>query len=345
MLVAPPTERRPRWASTTRGGRADGPTSDRAGDRAGRRAAAELGAPVPRLRQAAVRHPRHTPRMAGTVSEPSASCGTCSPTSSAASGNRRSRRRSRAEPEAEPTFHEFATAWLRDGEPGWRPRTVRDYRWALELAPAPVVRPAPALRDHGRGGRSLQGGEAPRGAARAERDQQDPDPAGAGARGRRRVRAPRPQPGEGQAAPGEGDRAAAELGRARAAPVPARRRRPLHAADHRGDGGRRPAGRRGDGARLARREARHRDADRARVKDGRRRGARGRSAGRAPRGAGDLASAEPADPAQRSGVREPGARRRATPARRRATYRRGSGPRSWRRTRSWPRTASSRSGR
>lgn len=31
------------------------------------------------------------------------------------------------------TFHEFASAWLRDGEPGWRPRTVRDYRWALEL--------------------------------------------------------------------------------------------------------------------------------------------------------------------------------------------------------------------
>jgi integrase len=38
-----------------------------------------------------------------------------------------------AEPKPEPTFHEFATTWLRDGEAGWRPRTLRDYRWALEL--------------------------------------------------------------------------------------------------------------------------------------------------------------------------------------------------------------------
>lgn len=38
-----------------------------------------------------------------------------------------------AEPEPEPTFHEFATAWLRSVEPGLRPRTIRDYRWALEL--------------------------------------------------------------------------------------------------------------------------------------------------------------------------------------------------------------------
>lgn len=37
------------------------------------------------------------------------------------------------EPQPCPTFHEFASAWLRDGEPGWRPRTVADYRWALEL--------------------------------------------------------------------------------------------------------------------------------------------------------------------------------------------------------------------
>jgi integrase len=33
----------------------------------------------------------------------------------------------------DPTFHEFATDWLRDLEPGLRPRTIRDYRWALEL--------------------------------------------------------------------------------------------------------------------------------------------------------------------------------------------------------------------
>lgn len=38
-----------------------------------------------------------------------------------------------AEAEPCPTLHEFASAWLHDGEPGWRPRTVRDYRWALEL--------------------------------------------------------------------------------------------------------------------------------------------------------------------------------------------------------------------
>lgn len=38
-----------------------------------------------------------------------------------------------AEPAPCPTFHEFASAWLRDGEPGWRPKTISDYRWALEL--------------------------------------------------------------------------------------------------------------------------------------------------------------------------------------------------------------------
>jgi integrase len=37
------------------------------------------------------------------------------------------------EPMPCPTFHEFASAWLRDGEPGWRPKTISDYRWALEL--------------------------------------------------------------------------------------------------------------------------------------------------------------------------------------------------------------------
>lgn len=37
------------------------------------------------------------------------------------------------DPEPEPTFHEFASAWLRDSAPGLRPRTVRDYGWALEL--------------------------------------------------------------------------------------------------------------------------------------------------------------------------------------------------------------------
>ena len=38
-----------------------------------------------------------------------------------------------AEPVPCPTFHEFASAWLRDGAPGWRPKTISDYRWALEL--------------------------------------------------------------------------------------------------------------------------------------------------------------------------------------------------------------------
>lgn len=37
------------------------------------------------------------------------------------------------EPKIEPTFHEFATNWLRDGEPGWKQKTITDYRWALEL--------------------------------------------------------------------------------------------------------------------------------------------------------------------------------------------------------------------
>jgi integrase len=37
------------------------------------------------------------------------------------------------EPEGEPTFHEFAADWLRSHEPGLRPKTVVDYRWALEL--------------------------------------------------------------------------------------------------------------------------------------------------------------------------------------------------------------------
>lgn len=38
-----------------------------------------------------------------------------------------------AEPAPCPTFHEFASAWLRDGVPGWRPKTISDYRWALEM--------------------------------------------------------------------------------------------------------------------------------------------------------------------------------------------------------------------
>lgn len=37
------------------------------------------------------------------------------------------------EPTPESTFHEFATEWLRDKEPELRPRTLTDYRWALEL--------------------------------------------------------------------------------------------------------------------------------------------------------------------------------------------------------------------
>ncbi len=34
-------------------------------------------------------------------------------------------------PKREPTFHEFATDWLRAREPELRPRTVTDYKWAL----------------------------------------------------------------------------------------------------------------------------------------------------------------------------------------------------------------------
>lgn len=35
-------------------------------------------------------------------------------------------------PREVPTFHEFASEWLQANEPGWAPRTVADYRWALE---------------------------------------------------------------------------------------------------------------------------------------------------------------------------------------------------------------------
>lgn len=46
------------------------------------------------------------------------------------------------EPRAEPTFHQFASEWFANNEPGWRPKTVSDYRWALEL------HLLPALKDH-----------------------------------------------------------------------------------------------------------------------------------------------------------------------------------------------------
>lgn len=35
------------------------------------------------------------------------------------------------EPSTDPTFHEFASLWLADREPGLAARTVEDYRWAL----------------------------------------------------------------------------------------------------------------------------------------------------------------------------------------------------------------------
>src|SRR3954467_2715342 len=34
-------------------------------------------------------------------------------------------------PEPEPTFHEFSSEWFAQHEPGLRPRTRDDYRWAL----------------------------------------------------------------------------------------------------------------------------------------------------------------------------------------------------------------------
>jgi len=37
------------------------------------------------------------------------------------------------EPAVQPTFHEFSSEWLANAEAGLRPRTVKDYKWALEL--------------------------------------------------------------------------------------------------------------------------------------------------------------------------------------------------------------------
>lgn len=42
------------------------------------------------------------------------------------------------EPKSEQTFLAFAQAWLDQGEPNWRARTIADYRWALELHLLPV---------------------------------------------------------------------------------------------------------------------------------------------------------------------------------------------------------------
>ena len=42
------------------------------------------------------------------------------------------------EPIPEPTFHEFASDWLKGHEPGLAPKTITDYRWALELHLLPV---------------------------------------------------------------------------------------------------------------------------------------------------------------------------------------------------------------
>jgi integrase len=42
------------------------------------------------------------------------------------------------EPAVEPTFHEFATDWLRAREPELAAKTVAGYRWALELHLLPV---------------------------------------------------------------------------------------------------------------------------------------------------------------------------------------------------------------
>jgi integrase len=41
-------------------------------------------------------------------------------------------------PKVEPTFHEFATSWLRNREPELAAKTVQGYRWALELHLLPV---------------------------------------------------------------------------------------------------------------------------------------------------------------------------------------------------------------
>jgi integrase len=72
------------------------------------------------------------PRRAGPRRWPRRSSRTCSPTSGAGSGNRRSRAPVVEEPKQEPTFHEFASEWIaaRTLE-GLGARTIEDYTWAL----------------------------------------------------------------------------------------------------------------------------------------------------------------------------------------------------------------------
>jgi hypothetical protein len=63
-------------------------------------------------------------------------------------------------PREEQTFHEFASGWLaaREAE-GLKTKTLTDLHWSLEVHPAPLLRPLPAVGDHAAARRRLQGRE------------------------------------------------------------------------------------------------------------------------------------------------------------------------------------------
>ena len=109
----------------------------------------------------------------------------------------RRRRGASGEPVA-PTFHEYASAWLR-GKVSRRPRRQADRRQhrgrlplAADPAPAAVLRLAPHRRDRPRAVPRLQGAQAPgggraaRGAGRRRRPQGSSRPAGSSRSGRPR---------------------------------------------------------------------------------------------------------------------------------------------------------------
>ncbi len=103
----------------------------------------------------------------------------------------------------DPTFHEFASEWLESRRHEFAPRTVEDYELALTHHLLPFFADYRLARDHGPGGRPLQGGEGPRARAGSGRaaalepdDQQDADPARPDPRRRGPLRADRQQSGE-----------------------------------------------------------------------------------------------------------------------------------------------------
>ena len=214
-------------------------------------------------------------------------------------------------PKQAPTFHEFASEWLGSKEPELRPKTITDYKWALELHLLPyfaelrldeitvqeVDRYKVAKLREGRLGPNAVNKTIVRLAqildVAVEYGQLDRNAA------------------RGQTTSGQGNGAAAELGRGRAAVGPSRRLRPLPPPARGNARRRRLAYRRSVLARLGGREPGRRLPRSARVKDRRGRGARGRPRCRAPRRACDLAGPESEDRTARSRLCD--ARPRGTP--------------------------------